>query len=328
MTTSPLKFRNILGELTIAKLYGGEHLGVNAPANFDLRAEISKIGKAIAKFYEPAVTQTKIIQIPPQLQKVLPNAFCEYEGQIYRRTDYQLELVANQQQRIRAAMSVAKILDLVLKMQQYEDEKELAKLRQILNQKYDEFAIRFGHFSSKENLSIFQEDPNYYRLRALEIDRGKGKSPAKAPIFHQRTVRATPRYRADNAKDALVQCLDAKSFIDLDWIANLIDQSISTVIAELEGDIFYNGTMPPATVQETTNAEWITREEFISGNVVNRLNKIIAWKESEVPNSLNIDKYHQTISSNQPVPCLPETTDVDIKVRCAIKLNWASMSMP
>jgi hypothetical protein len=88
MSISPFKFRNILGELTVSKLYGGEHLGVTAPANFDLRAEISKIGKAIAKFYEPAVTQTKIIQIPPQLQKVLPNAFCEREGQIYRRTDY------------------------------------------------------------------------------------------------------------------------------------------------------------------------------------------------------------------------------------------------
>ncbi|PZU91263.1 MAG: hypothetical protein DCE90_19870 [Pseudanabaena sp.] len=321
MTTSPLKFRNILGELTVSKLYGGEHLGVTAPVHLDLRTEISKIGKALSKFYEPATTQTQVIQIPPQLQKVLPNAFCEYEGQIYRRTDYQLELVANQQQRIRAAMSVAKILDLVLRMQQYEDEKELAKLRQLLNQKYDEFAIRFGHFTSKENLSIFLEDPNYYRLRALEIDRGKGKSPAKAPIFHQRTVRATPRYRADNAKDALVQCLDAKSFIDLDWIANLIDKSISNVIAELEGDIFYNGTIPPATVQETTNAEWITREEFISGNVVARLNKIVAWQENGVPNWLNIDKYHQTISSNQPVPCLPETADVDIKVRCAVKLG-------
>jgi N12 class adenine-specific DNA methylase len=321
MSISPFKFRNILGELTVSKLYGGEHLGVTAPANFDLRKEISKIGKAIAKFYEPAVTQTKVIQIPPQLQKVLPNAFCEHEGQIYRRTDYQLELVVNQQQRIRAAMSVAKILDLVLRMQQYEDEKELAKLRQILNQKYDEFAIRFGHFTSKENLGIFLDDPNYYRLRALEIDRGKGKSPAKAPIFHQRTVRATPRYRADNAKDALAQCLDAKSYIDLDWIANLIDKSISTVITELEGDIFYNGTIPPATVNETTNSEWTTREEFISGNVVNRLNKIIAWQENGVPNWLNIDKYHQTISSNQPVPCLPETPDVDIKVRCAVKLG-------
>ncbi|MFN5474922.1 MAG: hypothetical protein ACK5CR_23625, partial [Pseudanabaena sp.] len=313
MTTSPVKFRNILGELTVSKLYGGEHLGVTAPTNLDLRAEINKIGKVLNKFYEPAVTRTKVIQIPPQLQKVLPNAFCEHEGQIYRRTDYQLELVAKQQQRIRSAMSVAKILDLVLRMQQYEDEKELAKLRQILNQKYDEFAIRFGHFTSKENLSIFQEDPNYYRLRALEIDRGKGKSPAKAPIFHQRTVRATPRYRADNAKDALAQCLDAKSYIDLDWIANLIDKSISTVITELEGDIFYNGIRPPATVQETTNSEWITREEFISGNVVARLNKIVAWQESGVPNWLNIDKYHQTISSNQPIPCLPETSDVDIK---------------
>ncbi len=321
MTSIPLKFRNILGELTVSKLYGGEHLGVTAPANLDLRAEISKIGKTISKFYEPATTQTKIIQIPPQLQKVLPNAFCEHEGQIYRRTDYQLEPVANQQQRIRSAMSVAKILDLVLRMQQYEDEKELAKLRQILNQKYDEFAIRFGYFTSKENLSIFQEDPNYYRLRALEIDRGKGKSPAKAPIFHQRTVRATPRYRADNAKDALAQCLDAKSYIDLDWIANLIDKGTDTVIAELEGDIFYNGTIPPVTVQETTNAEWITREEFISGNVVARLNKIVAWQEGGVPNWLNIDKYHQTISRNQPVPCLPETADVDIKVRCAIKLG-------
>jgi N12 class adenine-specific DNA methylase len=321
MTTSPVKFRNILGELTVSKLYGGEHLGVTAPTNLDLRAEINKIGKVLNKFYEPAVTRTKVIQIPPQLQKVLPNAFCEHEGQIYRRTDYQLELVAKQQQRIRSAMSVAKILDLVLRMQQYEDEKELAKLRQILNQKYDEFAIRFGHFTSKENLSIFQEDPNYYRLRALEIDRGKGKSPAKAPIFHQRTVRATPRYRADNAKDALAQCLDAKSYIDLDWIANLIDKSISTVITELEGDIFYNGIRPPATVQETTNSEWITREEFISGNVVARLNKIVAWQESGVPNWLNIDKYHQTISSNQPIPCLPETSDVDIKVGCAVKLG-------
>ncbi len=80
MTTTPLKFRNILGELTVAKLYGGEHLGVTSPANFDLRKEISKIGKAIAKFYEPATTQTQVIQIPPQLQKVLPNAFCEHEG--------------------------------------------------------------------------------------------------------------------------------------------------------------------------------------------------------------------------------------------------------
>ena len=47
MSPKIIKFRNILGELSVAKLYGGEHLGVTAPANFDLRKEISKIGKAI-----------------------------------------------------------------------------------------------------------------------------------------------------------------------------------------------------------------------------------------------------------------------------------------
>ncbi len=45
MSPKPIKFRNILGELSVAKLYGGEHLGVTAPADFDLRKEISKIGK-------------------------------------------------------------------------------------------------------------------------------------------------------------------------------------------------------------------------------------------------------------------------------------------
>jgi len=82
MSPKTIKFRNILGELSVAKLYGGEHLGVTAPANFDLRKEISKIGKAIGKFYQPAPVQTQVIQIPPQLQHVLPNAFCEYASQI------------------------------------------------------------------------------------------------------------------------------------------------------------------------------------------------------------------------------------------------------
>ncbi|MFN5388278.1 MAG: hypothetical protein ACK5CM_03630, partial [Pseudanabaena sp.] len=155
MSPKKIKFRNILGELNVAKLYGGEHLGVTAPANFDLRKEISKIGKAIGKFYQPAPVQTQVIQIPPQLQHVLPNAFCEYASQIYRRTDSQLELIENQPHRIRAAMSVVKILDLVLKMQQYDDDRELAKLRQVLNQKYDAFVIRFGNFTAKVNLEIF-----------------------------------------------------------------------------------------------------------------------------------------------------------------------------
>ena len=327
MTTSPIKFRNILGELTISKLYGGEHLGVTAPASFNLRAQIVKIAKGIGKIYQPAIAPIKTMPIPPELQHILPNAFCEYQGQIYRREEWELKDVGRNENRIRAAMSVVKILDLVLRMQQHDDEKELAKLREVLNQKYDDFSIKFGNFTDKNNLEIFQDDPNYYRLRALEIDRGKGRSPKKAQIFYQRTVRATPRYRADNAKDALAQCLDARSFIDLDWIANLLDRTISKVVTELEGAIFYNGIIPPVGVQEAGREDWITREEFISGNVVARMNKIMAWEQTGVPDWLNIEIYLQVIKDNQPVPCLPEAKDVDIKVRCAMKLGIDTNSM-
>jgi N12 class adenine-specific DNA methylase len=324
---STLKFRNILGELTVAKLYGGEHIGVTAFVNLDIRQEIAKIGQAIGRFYQPAPLQTKPqtqIQIPPELQQVLPNAFCEYNDRIYRRTNCFLELVEHQQDRIRAAMSVGKILDLVLKMQRFDNDEELAKLRQILNQKYDAFTMRFDSVNSKANLEIFKDDPNFYRLRALEIDQGKGK----AAIFYQRTVRATPRYRAKNAKDALDQCLDAKGYVDLNWIASLIDKSICTVVTEIEGDIFYNGTIPPEAIQESAKEDWITREEFVSGNVVARMNNAIAWQQIGVPDWLNIDKYLEIIKTNQPVPCLPETENVDVKVQCAVKLgiNINSMS--
>ena len=63
MSPKKIKFRNILGELSVAKLYGGEHLGVTAPANFDLRKEISKIGKAIGKFYQSSSLQTHQLSI-------------------------------------------------------------------------------------------------------------------------------------------------------------------------------------------------------------------------------------------------------------------------
>ena len=109
MTTIPIKFRNILGKLTISKLYGGEHLGVSAPANFNLRAQIVKIAKGIGKIYQPVIAPIKTMPIPPELQHILPNAFCEYQGQIYRREEWELKDVGRNENRIRAEIGRAHV---------------------------------------------------------------------------------------------------------------------------------------------------------------------------------------------------------------------------
>lgn len=74
------------------------------------------------------------------LHKILSNILSSHRLSV--------ELVANQQP-IRTAKFFAKILYLVMRIQQYEAEIELHKLGKILNQKYDQFAIRFGHFIKK-----------------------------------------------------------------------------------------------------------------------------------------------------------------------------------
>jgi N12 class adenine-specific DNA methylase len=61
--------------------------------------------------------------------------------------------------------------------------------------------------------------------------------------------------------------------------------------------------------------------------VVARLNRVVAWQQMGVPDWLNVEIYHQVIRDNQPVPCLPEAEDVDIKVRCAVKLGLNINSM-
>jgi hypothetical protein len=53
MSPKAIKFRNILGELNVAKLYGGEHLGVTAQPTLTYARRLARLVKRSANFTNP-----------------------------------------------------------------------------------------------------------------------------------------------------------------------------------------------------------------------------------------------------------------------------------
>ncbi|MGH9937966.1 MAG: Eco57I restriction-modification methylase domain-containing protein, partial [Blastocatellia bacterium] len=151
-----------------------------------------------------------------------------------------------------------------------EDEK-LAEAQRELNSLYLRFTARYGPINAKQNLKdLDRRSPLTPFLRALEEPAGKG-SWKRAAIFHSRTIRPRKDFaQISSPKDALFFCLNECGRVDLDRIAAMTGQTKEEVASALRGLIF-----------ETTSGGWVTADEYLSGNVVEKL------KEAQAAAALN-----------------------------------------
>lgn len=156
------------------------------------------------------------------------------------------------------------------------DDKGLGALRQRLNSRYDAFVRKQGFINSQANRRAFQDDPDLPLLESLEpnydpgisreVAKKRGGQPRlaradKATIF---TKRVLAPYRltthADSAKDALVASLNEHGGVNLPYMAEISGRSEEDVAKELVGLIYRE----PA-------GNWVTAEEYLSGNVKAKL---------------------------------------------------------
>jgi len=153
----------------------------------------------------------------------------------------------------------------------------LEGLRRELNERYDRFVAKFGHISSQANRLAMCDDPEYALLFALEKDYDRGVSPelakkqgvpprpptaSKAAIFTRRVL--TPRREilaTESPKDALVVSMNELGRVDLDYIIRLSKRSEEDVVKELSGRIF----------RVPGKGEWVTSDQYLSGNVKQKL---------------------------------------------------------
>jgi len=158
-----------------------------------------------------------------------------------------------------------------------------------LNRLYDRFRIRYGYINSKQNLNAFRKENGLLAfLRALEEPMNWGGQFRKTPLFTKRTIRPiSGKTSADNAHEALLLCLNECGKVDLPRIAVLCRKEVSAIMEELHGSMFQ---MPGGC--------WVTRDEYLSGNVRARL------KEAEAAAHLDkaFNENVEALRSAQPAP--------------------------
>lgn len=145
-----------------------------------------------------------------------------------------------------------------------DDDSQLRSYQLALNVAYDNFVARFGFVSTRANALAFRTDPDYPLLLSLEMYDEESETATKAAIFTQRTVRATKiPTMAETPEEALVYSLQEFGGVNLRYIADLIGSTVEEATSKLKsaGRIYLN----PET------DEWETADEYLSGNVRNKL---------------------------------------------------------
>ncbi|WP_319026166.1 Eco57I restriction-modification methylase domain-containing protein [Acidithiobacillus thiooxidans] len=185
---------------------------------------------------------------------------------------------------------------------------EMTTLRQRLKQEYHRFVKKFGHLNYAENERIMRFDPFWAPLSSLEIEYDKGVSrdmarrygiPRRKPdavlseIFVKRTqFPIQPATHADTAQDALLICLSEQGRVDPQRIMQLTGKSWENVEQELRVG------KDDALIFEVAEGVWEERSQWLSGNVVKKLQTLeAAQAKSNQPEkyakSLEILRRHQ-----------------------------------
>ncbi len=153
-----------------------------------------------------------------------------------------------------------------------------------LNSLYDAFSKKHGLINSQTNKKAFNQDSSYCLLCSLEKLDEEGRFIGKADMFTKRTIKkAEVVTSVDTSTEALAVSLSEKAKIDLDYMAELSGKNIDTIKEELTGVIFQN----PVT------DKWETADEYLSGNVRDKLETAKIYAENHSEYTVNVQALMQ-----------------------------------
>ena len=117
-------------------------------------------------------------------------------------------------------------------------------------------------------------------LAALEVLDENGQLKRKADIFTKRTIRKPePVESVDTASEALALSIGERARVDLTYMASLCGKSEDEIIDELRGVIFL----------DPGSDEWQTSDEYLSGNVREKLRAAQSAAERDPAYQVNVE---------------------------------------
>lgn len=137
-----------------------------------------------------------------------------------------------------------------------------------LDKLYDSFSAKYGLINSKGNRLVFSDDSSYYLLCSLEVLDEDNKFLRKADMFTKRTIReARAVTSVDTASEALAVSIAEHACVDMAYMTQLSGKSVEELANELRGVIF----QLPNSLDENGSPSYVTADEYLSGNVRQKL---------------------------------------------------------
>lgn len=191
-------------------------------------------------------------------------------------------------ERIRGLLELRDITTELLNLQLDESvtDEQLAEKQGQLNSCYDKFVKKYGSVNSKANKAAFRGDSAYNLVCSLEKLDDEGNVESKADIFSRRTIGIKKEItHTDSSVDALAVSLADTGIVDIDRIARLTGKSGDEVINELYGVIF----------KDPANGRWQTSEEYLSGNVREKLRMAENAAQMDSIYQINVDALRKSM---------------------------------
>ncbi len=184
------------------------------------------------------------------------------------------------EQRIKGMVAIRNCTQELIDFQLNEYPESMIKNKQAeLNQLYDDFSKKFGLISSQTNKRAFNQDSSYCLLCSLEKLDDEGNFIGKADMFSKRTIKKQEVVTSvDTASEALAVSLGEKAGVDLPYMSQLAGKSEEEITKELAGVIFQN----PVT------EKWETADEYLSGNVREKLAVAKVFAENHPEYAINV----------------------------------------
>lgn len=280
---------------------------INHEENFDLKSALSQaVGSLkgqitdVMELVDAEEPVRDMIDADPDVKNY---TYTFVDGKLYYRENskmYLKEVSAAMEERIRLMDEIRTVTrQLIFIQTEGCSDEELRFQQKLLNEKYDAYVKKFGFITGRGSRQAFQDDADYPLLCSLEVVDEDG-NVRKADMFHKQTIRAKNQVdRVETASEALNVSVSEFGTVNIPFMLSIYEPDVEKALKELpEGSTLSSDAeaelkrgllieelagliyLDPTEYNENNlNAGWKTADEYLSGNVRDKLRIAKAYAE-------------------------------------------------
>ncbi len=286
----------VLGDLDIVTGPFGPQLVCNPREGADLEQQLHEAMQHIQGRYTeaelPELGEGEDIDTSlPADPDVKNYSYTVVDGAVYYRENSRMvrpDLNATAEARVKGLVELRDCVQRLIDLEMNAAMPDAAIREQMaeLNRLYDAFSAKYGLINDRANRLAFADDSSYYLLCALEVLDEDGRLERKADMFTKRTIKPHEAVASvDTAAEALAVSISEKACVDMAYMEQLTGRTGDELAEELRGVIF----QVPGITEPDGTPHYVTADEYLSGNVRQKLRQAQRAAERDPAFSINVE---------------------------------------